>query len=92
MDTVKDFYQPATSVLSTQTDFSLQQQSVQPHPYLASFFDERQIQFLTAKINGRGQIVLLGSPEAYALTTGLIHLDDQLQLKLLPARLFKLLK
>lgn len=86
MDSVKEFYQPATSVLSTDYRFSSHQLSSQTHPCLSSFFTRQKIEYLTTKINGQGRVVLLGSPEAYALTTGLLQVDEK-QLELLPARL-----
>lgn len=86
MDAVKDFYQPAPSVLKTDLKFSRHNLAVSNTPSLKLVQPQKQVSYLKAKINGKGKLFILGSAEAYALTTALLVFKND-DLRLVPARL-----
>ncbi len=98
MDTVKDFYQPAKSVLQQELNFSRHQLASLPHPNLKLIQNEYDYSpprpnYLRAQINQQSQLFILGSSEANALTTALFKLEPGFSelraglTQLIPARL-----
>lgn len=82
------FYRLAQKPLTSPLRFRpLRSATVKAHPFLAAAGQVTQkVTYKTAQLAPATQLVLLGSPEAFAITTGLLAWQKQ-ALRFLPARL-----
>jgi len=84
---LRDFYNLAEKSHTRDLDFSTHQLKVKTSPVGVSFFGPTTlVKYKKAEVNKYAKVLLLGSAEAHAVTTGLLKLEKD-QLKLVPARL-----
>ena len=84
---LKTFYKLAIKPLAKPLSFSHQYTSIKNHPLVKNFLGPNQkVRFITTHVNSHVQILILGSPETHALTTGFLDWQNS-RLQFSPARL-----